>query len=101
MIKIFAVLILALVLACVIFILIIKNQKLKNKDLNGQIEDCKSTYFELNTRYEKLLEEFEIEKKNNKELAKRLANISCMSIDDILQQLQHNESGRKDNNLHS
>lgn len=101
MIKVFAVLILALVIACVIMILIIKSQKSKNKDLKLQIENCKSEYFELNNRFEKLMEEIEIEKRNNKELAKKLADISCMSIDDVLQQLQHNESGRKDNNLHS
>ena len=101
MIKVFAVLILILVLTCVIMVLIIKNQKSKNKKLQNQIEDYKSEYFELNNRFEKAQEEIEIEKRNNKELAKKLADISCMSIDDVLQQLQHNESGRKDNNLHS
>lgn len=101
MIKVFAVLILILVLVCVIMFLIIKNQKSKNKELQNQIEDYKSEYFELNNRFEKAQEEIEIEKRNNKELAKKLADISCMSIDDVLQQLQHNESGRKDNNLYS
>ena len=89
MIKIFAILILALVLTCVIMFLIVKSQKSKNKDLERQIENCKSEYFELNNRFEKLLEENEIEKKHNKELAKKLADISCMSIDDVLQQLQN------------
>ena len=89
MIKVFAVLIMGLVLACIIMILIIKSQKSKNKDLKLQIENCKSEYFELNNRFEKLLEENEIEKKHNKELAKKLADISCMSIDDVLQQLQN------------
>ena len=90
MIKVFAVLIMGLVLACIIMILIIKSQKSKNKDLKLQIENCKSEYFELNNRFEKLLEENEIEKKHNNELAKKLADISCMSIDDVLQQLQNN-----------
>ena len=90
MIKVFAVLIMGLVLACVVMILIIKSQKSKNKDLKLQIENCKSEYFELNNRFEKLLEENEIEKKHNNELAKKLADISCMSIDDVLQQLQNN-----------
>ena len=68
--------------------IIIRNQKSKNKELKCQIENCKSEYFELNNRFEKLLEENEIEKKHNKELAKKLADISCMSIDDVLHQLQ-------------
>ena len=34
--------------------------------------------------------EIEIEKKHNAELAKKLADISCMSIDDVLHELQHN-----------
>ena len=101
MIKIFAILILALILICVIMVLIIKNEKSKNKKLQNQIEDYKSEYFELSNRFEKAQEEIEIEKRNNKELAKKLADISCMSIDDVLQQLQHDESDRKDNNLHS
>lgn len=88
MIKVFAVLILALILTCVIMILIIKSQKSKNRKLSDELEDSKSNYIELNERFEKLLEENEIEKKHNKELAEKLANISCMSIDDVLSQLQ-------------
>ena len=99
--KVFAVLILTLILACVILILIIKNQKLKNKKLFNELEDSKSNYIELNNRFEKAQEEIEIEKRNNKELAKKLADISCMSINDVLSQLQNNESSRKNNNLHS
>lgn len=69
--------------------IIIKSQQSKNKDLKNQLENCKSEYFELNTRFEKLLEDNEIEKKHNAELAKKLADISCMSIDDVLHQLQN------------
>jgi len=35
------------------------------------------------------MEENKIEKEHNKELAKKLADISCMSIDDVLSQLQN------------
>ena len=101
MIKVFAVIILALILAITVLIIIIKSQKSKNKELQNQIDDYKAEYFELNNRFEKLLEENEIEKKHNKELAKKLADISCMSIDDVLHQLQDNKSSGKDNNLHS
>ena len=69
--------------------IIIKNQESKKKELQNQINDYKSSYFELNNKFEKLLEENEIEKKHATELAKRLADISCMSIDDVLAQLQN------------
>ena len=89
MLKVFAILILALILICTILIIIIKTQKSKNKEIQNQLEDFKSEYFELNNRFEKLMEENEIEKKHNKELAQKLADISCMSLDDVLQQLQN------------
>lgn len=89
MIKVFLVVILALILTCIIMFIIIKSQESKNKELQNQMDDCKSSYFELNNRFEKLLEENEIEKKHNKELAEKLANISCMSINDVLAQLQN------------
>lgn len=89
MVKVFLVVILALILTCIIMFIIIKSQESKNKELQGQIDDYKSSYFELNNRFEKLLEENEIEKKHNKELAEKLTNISCMSIDDVLSQLQN------------
>ena len=89
MLKVFAILILALILICAILIIIIKTQKSKNKEIQNQLEDFKSEYFELNNRFEKLMEENEIERKHNKELAQKLADISCMSLDDVLQQLQN------------
>ena len=87
--KVLAILFLALILACVVLAIIIKIQSGEKKKLKCEIEDAKSSYFELNQRFEKLLEENEIEKKHNQELAKKLADISCMSIDDVLQQLQN------------
>ena len=69
--------------------IIIKTQHSKNKELKNKLDDYKNEYFELNNRFEKLLEENEIEKKHNTELAKRLADISCMSIDDVMRQLQN------------
>ncbi len=87
--KILLVIILILTIVCAVMFIIIKTQHSKNKKLQNKIEDYESECLELNTRYEKLLEENEIEKKYNSELAKKLADISCMSIDDVLQQLQH------------
>lgn len=89
MVKVFLIIILALILTCIIMFIIIKSQKYKNKELQNQINDYKRSYFELNDRFEKLMEDNEIEKKHNKELAKKLADISCMSIDDVLTQLQN------------
>lgn len=87
--KVLIIIILALILVCFILILIIKNQRAGKKKLENTLEDYKVEYFELNNRFEKLMEENEIEKKHNAELAKKLADISCMSIDDVLAQLQN------------
>lgn len=87
--KLCLIVILVLVAVCFVMVIIIKQQHSKNKELKNQVEDYKNEYFELNNRFEKLMEENEIEKKHNAELAKKLADISCMSIDDVLAQLQN------------
>ena len=97
MLKIFAVLILALVITVTILILIIKQKNKNIGFLKSENQAFRSTYDELNNSYTKLNEEYEIEKKHNAELAKKLADISCMSIDDVLSQLQNNDGGRKNN----
>lgn len=88
MLKIFAILILTLVIIVTILILMVKNKNKKINFLKLENETYKNTYKELNNSYEKLSKEIEIEKKHNQELAKKLADISCMSIDDVLYQLQ-------------
>lgn len=88
--KIFIVLILILLITIIILILMIKQ---KNKNINllkSENETFRNSYKELNSSYEKLNEEMEIEKTHNKQLAKKLADISCMSIDDVISQLQNN-----------
>lgn len=97
MLKIFAILILALVITVTILILIIKQKNKNINSLKSENETYKNTYKELNNSYEKLNKEMEIEKKHNQELAKKLADISCMSIDDVLAELQDNDGGRKNN----
>lgn len=89
MIKIFLTIILVLVLFCFIMFAIVKYQISKNKKLQKKITDYESECNNLSVKVEKLMEEMEIEKKHNKELAKKLADISCMSIDDVLSQLQN------------
>lgn len=87
--KIFAILILALVITITILVLIIKQKNKNIKNLKSENETFKNAYDELNNSYTKLNEEMEIEKKHNQELAQKLADISCMSIDDVLHQLQN------------
>ena len=97
MLKIFAVLILALVITVTILILMIKQ---KNKNINSlkfENKTFKNSYEELNNSYKQLNEEMKIEKKHNQELVKKLADISCMSIDDVFAQLQDNNGSRKSN----
>lgn len=97
MLKIFAILIFALVITVTILILIIK-QKNKNIDsLKSENETFRNCYEELNNSYKQLDEEIKIEKKHTAELAKKLADISCMSIDDVLAELQDNDGSRKNN----
>ena len=95
--KVFAILSLILFIVVVILILIIK---FKNKDIESfksENETLRTIYEELNKSYTTLNKEMEIEKKHTQELAKKLADITCMSIDDVMHQLQDNDSNRKDN----
>ena len=90
--KVLLIVIAILILTIVVLALIIKSQnnKLKQKDaqITNLIENGKNQEIRINT----ITGELEIEKQHNKELAKKLADISCMSIDDVLQQLQKHNS---------
>lgn len=97
MLKIFAILILALVITITILILMIKDKNKKINLLKSENETFKDSYEELNNSYKQLDEEIKIEKKHTAELAKKLADISCMSIDDVLAQLQNNDHSRENN----
>ena len=95
--KIFAILSLILIIAVVILVLIIKHKNKNIESLKSENETFRNSYEELNNSYTTLNKEMEIEKKHTQELAKKLADISCMSIDDVMHQLQDNNSNRKDN----
>lgn len=97
MLKIFAIISLILIIAVVVLILIIKYKNKNIDSLKSENETFKNSYEELNNSYKRLDEEIKIEKKHTAELAKKLADISCMSIDDVLAQLQNNDNHRKDN----
>ncbi|WP_405291966.1 hypothetical protein [Methanobrevibacter sp.] len=86
--KILFVIIAILILIIVILSLIIKS---KNKTINFQniqLNENTETIKNKDRDISNLMEEMEIEKKYNQQLAKKLADISCMSIDDVLKQLQ-------------
>lgn len=95
MLKIFFTIILISILTISILIFIIKHKNKNIKNLEIKNKTLEEAYKQINNSYTKLNEEFEIERKHNKELAKKLADISCMSINDVLSQLQNNNDNRK------
>lgn len=95
MLKIFFIIIFILILIISILTFIIKRKNKNIKNLEIKNKTLEESYKQINNSYTKLNEEFEIERKHNQELAKKLADISCMSIDDVLSQLQNNNDNRK------
>ena len=86
--KIMLIIIIVLILIIVILSFIIKS---KNKTINFQeiqINETSQTIKDKDKQISQIMEEKEIEKRNNEKLVKKLADISCMSIDDVLKQLQ-------------
>jgi len=83
------------VMALLIFVLsvIIYFSQKKIKSCRDEIEMLADDNEFLSDRINQIMGELEIEKKHNLELAKRLADISCMSIDDVLHQLQNDKNG--------
>ena len=76
------------VLSTIVLILIIKTKNKKIKSCDEINKGLKIQYSELKKNYNILREEKEIETKQKNELAKKLADIACMSIDDVMLQLQ-------------
>jgi predicted PurR-regulated permease PerM len=76
------------IILVLILILIIKKLKIINKDYKNQADQYKRMFGEANEKINKLTEEIEIEKNYKNELAKKLADVACMSIDDVMHQLQ-------------
>ena len=88
--KIMLIIIAVLILIIFALALIIKS---KNKTINFQnlqLNENIQTIRNKDKQISQIREEMEIEKQHKKELAKKLADISCMSIDDVLHQLQNN-----------
>lgn len=83
------------VMALLIFILavIIYFNSKKIKSCRDEIEMLADDNERLTDKVNQIMGELEIERKHNMELAKKLADISCMSIGDVLRQLQNDKNG--------
>jgi len=76
------------ILAIAVLVFIIKRKDKKIDSLKSENQTYKDAYEELTDTFKKLNEELEIERRHKNELAKKLADISTLSIDDVLHQLQ-------------
>lgn len=83
----FSIFVFILIVVFFIIIKILLSKISKNKDLIFSLE---KRIDEKENRIKTLMEDMEIEKKHNSALAKKLANIAGMSIDDVLNELQNN-----------
>lgn len=88
--KIALIIIIICLVTIVALFLIIKSQNKKIKAKDNQIKDLIENGKSQETKINNIMGELEIEKTHNKQLAKKLADISCMSIDDVISQLQNN-----------
>ena len=90
--KIGIIVVLVFVLAIAVLVFIIKRKDKKIDSLKSENQTYKNAYEELTDTLEKLNKELEIERRHKNELAKKLADISTLSIDDVLHQLQNGKS---------
>lgn len=72
-----------------VLILIIKSKNKKIEKLEKEIDEICDELENIETKNEILIKELKIEKEHNDKLAKKLADISTMSIDDVLHELQN------------
>lgn len=87
--KTFLIILSILVLVIIVLFIIIKVEKNKIKSKDEKIKQLISENSRKQEQINLLSEEIEIERKYKKELAKKIADISCMSIDDVLSELQN------------
>lgn len=87
--KLIAIFIGLLIFSIGVLILIIKSKNKKIEKLEKEIDEICDELENIETKNEILIKELKIEKEHNDKLAKKLANISTMSIDDVLHELQN------------
>lgn len=90
--EIFIGIIIALIIAVITLIAFLIKELDKNKYLTKENALLKDSYARLNDFCKKLSEELEIEKKHTREFAKKYAEMSHMSIDDVLHKLQNDKN---------
>lgn len=90
--KLIAILI-VLIFLIVVLILGIKSKNEKIEKLEKEIDEICDELENIETKNEILIKELKIEKEHNDKLAKKLADISTMSIDDVLHELQNDKNG--------
>jgi uncharacterized protein YoxC len=91
--KLIAIFIGLLIFSIGILILIIKSKNKKIEKLEKEIDEICDELENIETKNEILIKELKIEKEHNDKLAKKLADISTMSIDDVLHELQNDKNG--------
>lgn len=87
--KLIAIFIGLLIFSIGVLILIVKSKNKKIEKLEKEIDEICDELENIETKNEILIKELKIEKEHNDKLAKKLANISTMSIDDVLHELQN------------
>jgi uncharacterized protein YoxC len=90
--KLIAIFIGLLVFLIGVLILIVKYKNNKIEKLEKEIDEICDELENIETKNEILIKELKIEKEHNDKLAKKLADISTMSIDDILHELQNDKN---------
>jgi septal ring factor EnvC (AmiA/AmiB activator) len=91
--KLIAIFIGLLIFSIGILILIVKSKNKKIKKLEKEIDEICDELENIETKNEILIKELKIEKEHNDKLAKKLADISTMSINDVLHELQNDKNG--------
>ena len=91
--KLIAIFIGLLIFSIGILILIVKSKNKKIEKLEKEIDEICDELENIETKNEILIKELKIEKEHNDKLAKKLADISTMSIDDVLHELQNDKNG--------
>lgn len=90
--KLIAIFIGSLVLVIGILILIIKSKNKKIKEIDDENWELFNQLDSVESKNNILIEELKIEREHNDKLTKKLADISCMSIDDVLHELQNDKN---------
>jgi DNA-directed RNA polymerase subunit F len=90
--KLIAIFIGAVALVIGILILIIKSKNKKIKEIDDENWELFNQLDSVESKNNILIEELKIEREHNDKLAKKLADISTMSIDDVLHELQNDKN---------